>query len=182
MNAKLFLITTFILGAAGSAEAATFKAVKTLKNASLQKVAVFAGSFEKQKDLFDDCTKVESYSIARKQSEENINTIKQLNISRNGLFYSDGETPVAVRSDTTIDTLITTLFSDLSQGENYASLAPTQKKLADLVTQATGKLDASSLELYEANHANEDGSWNILDILDTENEEVLTIQVGGCGT
>ncbi|NUM88646.1 MAG: hypothetical protein HUU37_05535 [Bdellovibrionales bacterium] len=39
-----------------------------------------------------------------------------------------------------------------------------------------------NLKIYGTNHANEDGSWQILNVLDKENQEVLLIRLGWYGT
>jgi uncharacterized protein (TIGR02646 family) len=43
-------------------------------------------------------------------------------------------------------------------------------------------LKSKNFKFYEAGHADEDGSWSIVEILDTQNNEILAIKLGFSGT
>ena len=180
MKSKILFSCILALGFASSAQAAKFSTLKKLKNPALAKLSAFAKTFVDNEDTYGDCTSVGTYSITRKTTETNVNTLEQLNVAKAGLWHDEDPKTALVKEDATEQEIVVALFDTLLRdSENEASVKPTMTQTEKLLEKV--RKDAR-LEVYETNHANEDGSWAILNVLDTQNEEVLLIRIGFCGT
>jgi hypothetical protein len=183
MKSKILFTFILALGFATSAQAAKFKSLRTLSNPALEEIAESAQKYFKDEELFGDCSSVQAYSFVRKPTEKNLNTMKQLNIAKAGVWADDDEETALANPRTEAKELIKILFENVNyEEEQTVKLAPAMKELSELLDTATQSRRNKDIEIYESGHANEDGSWRVIDLLDTKTNEVLLIRVGFCGT
>jgi hypothetical protein len=183
MKSKILFSCILALGFASSAHAAKFKSLRSLSNPALEEIANSAEKFFKDEETFGDCSSVQAYSFVRKATEKNLNTMKQLNIAKAGVWADDDEETALANPRAESKELIKILFENVNyEEEQTVKLAPAMQELSELLDKASNSRRNKNLEIYESGHANEDGSWRVLDLLDTKNNEVLLIRVGFCGT
>lgn len=181
------ILAVLVLSSLSSgAFAATFTVVNKHKDAKLETLSKVFAKATRDEGIFGGCGDLQSYKIAKKETESNLNSMKQLHIRNGGLQPSNGET--AARTKPTNSFSATRAL--LSNDSDMDWLDEDQKKIyeqsltdvSDALYKATGALKDKSKELYTSYHNDEDGSWTILSVYDTKNQEVLYMQVGGCGT
>lgn len=158
--------------------AAKFENVAELTSKRLEALAQLAKRIQKNEDVFGDCSRLGRYSFTRKAEEKDVNTLEQLNVAKGGVFHDDDPkpTPVGSRSASQI---VAELFDNVNPDADEDVVVAARKDLTAAVKKV---LQSTYLTVWEASHANEDGSWKILDVLDPRNEEVLFIRLGYCGT
>ena len=162
-----------------SAEAATFKSTHKLSNPDLEALAIKSVSIQKNEELFGDASATRRYTFTRKKDEANLNTVKQLNIAKAGLWAGEDPTqPVPEKTSgmALATALVVETYAAPGEEEGRDNAA---KSLAPLLQKLLGK---KTILLFTGFHADENGTWGVLDVLDLENSEVLLLKFGYHGT
>ncbi len=157
--------------------AAKFHTTDKLSSVAMERLARVAENLQKDEGTFGDCSKVVRLNFTRKEEEKDINTIKQLNIAKAGMFDQDDPNPKLTKS--AADVLASELLENGNQDEHETAWDKGVEKLTDAIHGLRGK---KNLSIFEGSHANEDGSWKILDVLDKTNDQILLLTFGYCGT
>lgn len=169
----------FAFFASGSAEAAKFKPLTSskLESSALKNLAAVAKRIINDESAFGDAGRVAAYSITRGDGEANLNTMKQLNRRLGGL-NSDDSSGVSMQGESARE-LAAYLLEAFSQSEEEDKMDKAKDELEAAIAAVKRE---RGLEIFGTNHADEDGSWQILSILDSNNEEALFIRIGYFGT
>lgn len=180
---KLLLLSA-LLSFAGAmpAEAAKFTKTETLKSRTAQEFLAITKKLAKNKDLVGDASFVTAYNIARDEDEKSINTIKQLNIAKGGIFAEEEDAAKFVSSndsDKVIEMMFSYLIGNFQDEDQEIAFKAEMKKLSPSL-QAV--LEHNNFNIYAATHSNEDGTWNILNVLDEKNNQVIMVVFGAHGT
>lgn len=184
MNGKILAVA--LLSLSTSVFAAKFTPIKTMKDTKLEKLSEIFARATKNEEIFGDCGGLNAFKVTKKADEANLNSMKQMHIAYGGLFAGNDET--TYRENPKNTTGITRTL--LSHDSDMDYLDEEQKVIYDkanvdvskAIYSATNALKDKTKEIYSAFHSDEDGTWAILSIYDTKNQEVLMMQVGGCGT
>jgi len=171
-----FLVTALALFVATQAHAAKFESIHKFKNAALEELAQAAMPVAKDQKNFGDAGKLSSFSVERDKSEEDRGTAGQLNHRMRSKDDDDGHT--TDMNSQSAKELAETLVPTDSGSENE-----TTKKVRAELEEAFGAVKkVKSLKIFGASHSNEDGTWQVIDVLDTRNNEILFIESGSVGT
>lgn len=148
-----------------------------MKSAAAQHLAKVAEAVVRNEKTFGDASKVEVYAFTRKSSERDLNSIKQLNFRRAGLNSDD----IGAKEMQTLsaEQLAEHLLNANSQPDDQNAFDKAKSELEAAINLV--KSDPQ-LQIYGTNHSDEDGSWQVLDIIDTSNQEILLIKIGYNGT
>src|SRR5262249_49490438 len=154
-----------------------FTEIETMENVRAANLMKEANEFlAGDKKTFGYATSVKAYSYELKNEDDDlVNQLKQLNIAKAGMFKED----LAEFKETMerADKLTDYLFQAI---ESYASEREVEYDTArdNLIADIKGIKKDKRLRLYKASHSDEDGSWQILNVLDEKNKQVLLIKVG----
>ncbi len=109
--------------------------------------------------------------------------VSQYNCKYSGLWCTDGESTDRinhVNAQELISLVVNNKYgvdvSNLDQDQQPS--ARTLQTLAEVFQSLMGK----NYEFFEAIHSNENGTWNIVNVYDPANQEILSIQFGLKGT
>lgn len=173
------IIFVFSILITSSAFAAKFASVTQMKSSAAEKLALIANALIANQPAFGDAGSVAEFSYTRKASEQNLNTVKQLNHAWAGIFSGD-DAGSEVGSLST-EQLVEDLFYAI---ENIEGDYPQEfaKARADLSSALAAIKADPTLKIYSAVHGDEDGSWGVINVLDEKNSEVLLIRIGFSGT
>lgn len=176
MKFLAMLIVTTVLS--GHAVAANFMPINQIKSVPTQRLAAVASVIIRDKDTFGDAGRIEAYSFVRKNTEQNHNTIKQLSYVRGGATVDDRQIDLQQAS---IPKIVEFAFFALENGDqdNDRTFQAGKQNLANALRAI--KAD-SRLKLYGSGHADEDGSWQILYVLDTTANQIMMVTIGYYGT
>jgi hypothetical protein len=157
--------------------AAQFTTISKLSSPAAQKLAQVGLSIVKNEDMFGDNGSVSTLAFTRKATESNMATVKQLSY-KNGATSDDSQEDFKnVSTDKIIDFALFALAIQDEDQENAFKVARSH------LTTAINAIKADkSLEIYGNQHADEDGSWNILFVIDTKTNQVLIVKIGYSGT
>ncbi len=177
-----------VMALSGSVYAAKFTSVKKMKDASLENLATVASKAVSNEDLFGDCSDLMRFKVTKKESEKNINTIKQLHYSKLGLYPGDDADPFLIQREKS-SVIAKNLLSHgaeyndwFDSDEDKSTFFTTVDNVARALDTALDSKTKAKLELYDGYHSYEDGTWSILSAYDTINQELLVIKIGFCGT
>jgi len=174
---KLFNVLMILAAlSAPDAFAAKYMTVAKASNPSVQKLVANLAQTLRDKKRFGDVSFVRTFSFDRSQSQTDLNVVKQLNHMYAGLNSDDS----AGKSfeNKSAGQLTDSLFENST--DNDASVIDGAKyEFRELVLAVKND---RALQIYGTNHSDEDGTWQILNILDTENDQVVLIRMGFSGT
>jgi hypothetical protein len=173
--ARSFLTLAILI--ATPAFAAKFRPTEKMKSTAAQGLEKVATEVVKHKSTFGDAGMVTAYTFTRDESEADLNTAKQLN-SQKGGFNSD-DLRAEDMSKESAASLADYILSANSQPDDQAAYDTAHQNLERALNLV--KRD-STLKIFGASHADEDGGWQILDIVDLNSKQVLFIKVGMNGT
>lgn len=176
MKFLAMLIVSTVLS--GHALAANFMPVNRINSVPAQRLAAVASVIIRNKDSFGDAGRIEAYSFVRKNTEQNHNTIKQLSYARGGATVDDTQLDL---QKATIPQIVEYAFFALENGDQENDRA-FQSGKANLANALKAIKADSRLKLYGSGHADEDGSWQILYVLDTTVNQILMVKIGYNGT
>lgn len=166
--------------AAAPAFAAQIKLAPATKNASLRNLAIALQPLAKKSSVYGDQTRAATYDYSSVATEPAINTVKQLNFMKAFLNSDDsGADLMQNKSPAALVAHLLDLVDGYVPDESEAEYAQIK---ANLLRALTAVKADSKLKIFGTNHADEDGSWQILDVLDTENHQILLLKVGFKGT
>lgn len=170
----------FFVSQVGTAEEPTakFTPIKTMRAKSAQAFVDAVKPIVKNVDVFGDASYVGTFSFTRKETEEDINSVKQLNFAK-GEIDSDDRVE-AVSADQSAEALAEHLLYAINNSIEETNVFVTARK--SLIKALNDVKADSTLQIFKSNHAFEDGSWQILTILDVKNAEVLLVKIGYYGT
>jgi hypothetical protein len=168
-----------VAGFSTSALAAKFTPVKPMKNAAMEKLAQVVESMNKDEESFGDAGSVVRVTFTRKPTEQDLNTVKQLNFQQGDLFH--GEVGAVSLDGKSADEMIAHILYAVEnvEAEREAAFAKAKKQLKPALRAIKRN---KSLKIYGAGHADEDGSRQILNVFDTKNNEILFVMIGYHGT
>jgi hypothetical protein len=175
LSYKLVALT---LLASPSVFAAKFSSLSQFKSPTVQALAEIGQQAASNSQVFGDASEVIAVSVQRKSTEQDINTVKQLNISNRVGDYQDNDgTDV---KDQTPEQIVDTLMMAMSNTDSDS--APEMLKARSDMASVIAEIKKDpSLKMYTAGHGDDDGSWSGLDVLDTANNELLVIKIGFTG-
>ena len=173
---KLLSLTLAMTLMGSSVFAAQFKSAR-MQSVAAQKLAQAAATIARDQENFGDAGTIKSVVFVRKTGEADRNTIAQLNHIYGGL-NSDDQGALDMSRKSAHD-LATHLLSFNSQYEDENAYVRALNSLTDALEAV--KAD-KNLRIYGTNHADEDGSWQIIDVLDIKNHQILFIRLGYSGT
>lgn len=158
--------------------AAKFKTIPNVSSTAAQKLSSAAAGIVGQQEIFGDSSTVLALSFERKLTEADAQTIKQLSFMKAGANSDDGH------DELTSANLKDIVSYALYAIENQESEYPTEfTKAQQDLTEALKYIKADrKLKIFGSSHADEDGSWQVLYILDTVKKEVLLVKIGFWGT
>lgn len=180
------ILAVVLLSLSTGAFAAKFTVVPKLNDTKVETLSEVFAKATKDADIFGDCKDLASFKVEKKKTEANLNTMKQFHIAYAGIFADNGETTSLVKPKDTFKVA----RSLLSHDSDYDWMSDEQKvvfeasvtKVANALYEATGSLKDKTKELYETIHSDEDGTWSVLSLYDTESQEILMMKTGFCGT
>ncbi len=173
---SLFVVLGLTLSlSATSSFAAKFSPVK-MKSVAARELQQTVRTLIKDKGIFGDAGYANSYFFTRKPTEVDLQTMKQLNFAKAGL-NSDDKGALLFQSKSAEE-----LAEYLLDALTFEESSPHDTAVETLADALRAVKAERNLVIYGTNHADEDGSWQVLDILDTKNNEVLIIRIGYHGT
>ena len=157
--------------------AAKFARVSKLSSLSVQKLAEAGLKIVKNEEVFGDNGSVDTMSFVRKSTETNMASMKQLSF-QNGANTDDSQEDF---QNATVKKIIDFAFYAVEnqEGEYEEVFRAARKNLTDALNVI--KAD-KTLKIYGNQHADEDGSWNMIFVFDTENNQILMVKIGYSGT
>ncbi|MBY0517070.1 MAG: hypothetical protein K2P81_09190 [Bacteriovoracaceae bacterium] len=158
--------------------AAKFTGIKKMKSSAAQSFALMVESVVKDEATFGKASSIDMLSFSRKSSETDEKTIKQLSYVRGGANSDDNHD---VFDNASIEVMVEYVLEAVSNIESdyETQFASARKTLAAGLKKV--KAD-KNLKILGSGHADEDGSWQILYILDSKNSEILMVTIGYFGT
>jgi hypothetical protein len=171
------VIAVLLFFASASTFGATFEPVKTMTSSAAKKLAAAVDSIAKNEKVFGDDSSSAAYSFTRKKSEQDLNTVKQLNHAYGGIFSGDpaGES-IDSKSPGELASYLLHAVENMSGEEGY-------DEGAALLTEALEAVKADpDLKIYGTSHADEDGSWQIINLFDVKRHQILLVRIGYNGT
>ncbi len=172
-------LNTFMLVTFFSAQvfAAQFSPVSKLDSSSAQKLAQAGLSIVSNQDVFGDNGAVVAFSFTRKATEADMSTVKQLSYK----FGANSDDSQEDFQNASVKNIIDFAFTaiEIQEGENENAFKIARANL----TVALNAIKADrTLRIYGNQHADEDGSWNILFVFDSKNNQVVMVKIGYSGT
>jgi len=157
--------------------AAQFSQISKLSSPAAQKLAQAGLSIVKNPDVFGDSGKVIALTFTRNASESNMATMKQLSY-KNGANSDDSQIDF---KNAGVEQIVDFAFNAFGEygADNDAAFKTARSNLAAAIKAI--KAD-KTLKIYGNQHADEDGSWNILFVFDTTTNQVLMVKIGYSGT
>ncbi len=171
------LSAPLLLSAFTPAFGAKFKVVSEMTSKDAQGLFEVVDEIVENPNTFGDVSMVSAYSFTKKKSEEDLNTVKQLNHIHAGLNSDD--IGAAALDEDPVEDLADHLLAADSAPENEKAYAAAK---AQLVKALKAVKTDKNLKIFGTQHSDEDGTWQVLDIFDAENQEVLFIKIGYSGT
>lgn len=159
---------------------ANFKPVKRLGSAAVENLSKVVDQVTQNESIFGDSSFGEGFSFTAKEGEEVLNTIKQLNRKR-GDLNSDDKSAIDFEGKSA-EQLVEHLlyaFSNSVDSDQEKAFNEAKAKLTNALRRV---LSNKTLKIFGTNHADEDGSWQIIDVLDTQRSQILFIRFGYFGT
>lgn len=159
--------------------AAKFQIQSKMTSAAAQKLSSVAARIVGNETAFGDAGIVAAYHFTRKPTEVDLNTVKQLNFAKAGQNSDDDG--AAEAQDWTAERLANHLLDFTSQvdPEFEAAFESARRNLASALKAVRAN---NGLKIYVTNHADEDGSWQVLNVLDLRNQQILLVKIGYYGT
>ena len=157
--------------------AAQFSPIRKMSSPAAQKLAKAGLSITKNEEVFGDVGGVVALTFTRKATETNMATMKQLSF-KNGATTDDSQEDFKTAS---VKEIVDFAFYAVENQEGDYQAAFTTAR-SDL-TKAVNAIKADkTLEIYGNQHADEDGSWNMLFVFDSKTNQVLMVKIGYSGT
>lgn len=157
--------------------AAKFSPIIKVSSASSQRLAEVGQKIVENEEMFGDSGAVEAFSFSRKDTESDRSTMKQLSYKNRA---TSDDTQVDFLGKSTKEIVNFALYAVENQ-DNEEAKDFIAGRLA--LTEAINAVKADkSLKIYGNQHADEDGSWNILFIFDTKTNQILMVKIGYSGT
>lgn len=176
-NIALFgLITVLTSAFAQPASAAQFKKITNMDNDAAQSLVAVAKRMARDENKFGSNSYTTAYLVSNNENQSTLNTAKQLN-HMNGNLNSDDDSGAGYNnfSATQIADSMLEYLNDFDKNEN--------RDIYDELVGAIEDVKAdSNLKIFGTMHGDEDGTWTILDIIDTKNNQALYVQLGYSGT
>lgn len=158
--------------------AAKFTPITNVDSKAVQKLATVAATIVKKENVFGDASSVKAFSFIRNATELDANTIKQLSFVKGGATSEDTQFDlVDLSAPDTVKYLL--LAVEGQENEFEADFKSAKTNLTAVLKMI--KAD-KQLKVFGSGHADEDGSWQIVYILDTVANEILMVTIGFTGT
>jgi hypothetical protein len=159
--------------------AAKFAPVPTVHSPTAQKLAEVASSIAKDGTTFGDAGAVAVYAFTRNETERDFTTIKQLSFAKAGATADDHQEDFQNQSTAQI---VKFALDTLREDQEEIN-TPAYKAAASGLTAALDAIKADpGLKVYGNQHADEDGSWQILYVVDATAHQILMVKIGYSGT
>lgn len=163
---------------AAPAFAAKFRLVPSMESPAARALSKAAAEIIKDDVVYGDASGISAFGVKRAATEKDVNTMKQLNFAKGGVNSDDsnGELLDGATAEELADFLLEAVSRDPEDEVAFA------KARLELIKALEGVKASPGLKVYGATHADEDGSWQILDIFDVAARQVLFVRVGYYGT
>lgn len=174
------IIAILALTISMSAQAASFKSVKTMSGTAMENLSkTMSEVFKDATELYGDAINVEALSYKSKSSESTLNTVKQLLMKRELVNFDDVDAVAAavISEQLAYDTILAFDINVLDEDAQKIVEADTKKILAALKV-----VSKYGIQVYQSSHSDEDGTWVTLTLVDLEHNEILVITSGFHGT
>jgi hypothetical protein len=188
------IVSVLVLVGIQSALAAKFESVAKVTNEKINVLNKMIKEITQNEDLYGECSAIKSFTYEKNEQEDDINTVKQLMISSGTLMTDFDEhsfvTDVTgVSSFFTAENLLDPTFS-YSESPLEEILEEDEIEIVEHDRTTLGKKIYSLLKeekdkgvmLFDGLHSYEDGTWNVLSVMDTVNREITVYSVGVCST
>ncbi len=188
---KRFLSALVMLGVQNS-YAATFEKIIDSANERINSLSDTILEITEEVALYGDCSDIKAFKYQKSEEEEDINTVKQLMLESQTLMtdydeYSYVTEVTNVSTFFTAENLLDPTFSyseapldDLFEDEQMTQIENDRNKLAKNIYSLTH--DQDNIKIFDGLHSFEDGSWNVLTVMDKIHKEMIVFSVGVCGT
>lgn len=178
MNKLITTLATFAVLSSTAAFAAKFEKITEMKSGAAQQLNRVVSRLPKT--ILGDAGYVAAYSFTRSDAEEDLNTVKQLNHAKAGLTSDDSGADEL--QNTSAEGLADHLLAASCYQAEDERKAACARSRADLTKALKFVKADKKLQIFGTNHADEDGSWQVLDVLDSAKKQVLFIKIGYVGT
>lgn len=158
--------------------AAKFASITNVNSAPVQKLAVVAEVIAQNEDVFGDAGDVSAFVFSRKATETDAKTVKQMSYAKGGATSADDQRDFQNVSVSEIVEFA--LYAVEIHDQDYEAEFTSAR--ANLTKALTAIQADPTLKIYGSGHADEDGSWQILYIIDTKTSQVLMVTIGFHGT
>jgi len=172
-------LSAMILASLFSAQvlAAHFSPVPQMSSQNAQKLSKAAIGIINNKNVFGDSGAIKVFTFTRKSTETNLTTTKQLSFIHGATSDDNQEDFKNADVKKIVDFALFAIENQENENANEFKIARSN------LTAALKAIKADkSLEVFGNQHADEDGSWNILFVFDTKTNQVLMVKIGYSGT
>ncbi|WP_374076786.1 hypothetical protein [Bdellovibrio bacteriovorus] len=158
--------------------AAKFAPIANVNSVPAQKLAAVVQVINQNEQAFGDAGNVSAYVFSRKATETDAKTVKQMSFAKGGANTDDDQRDF---QNTSVSKIVEfALYAVEIQDQDYEAEF---KSARENLTKALTAIKADpTLKIYGSGHADEDGSWQILYIIDTKTSQVLMVTIGFHGT
>lgn len=171
-----FIIISTLLSA--QVFAAKFTPITSVDSKVVQKLALAAATVVKKEKVFGDSSSVQTFSLTRNDTELDANTIKQLSFVKGGATTEDTQFDL---EDLTASKTVEYILQAVA-GQEAEFGADFKVAKTNLTAALKGVKADKQLKVFGSGHADEDGSWQIIYVLDTVANEILMVTIGFSGT
>lgn len=177
-----------------NAFAAQFDSILEATNEKINSLSKSISEIVGNESIYGDCSDIKSFKYQKEETEDNVNTIKQLMIESGTLMTDFDEhsyvTEVSdVSSFFTAENLLDPTFSysespleDVLEQEEIEVVETDRTTLANRIYSLLKEEKDKGVMLFDGLHSYEDGTWNVLSVMDSVNKEITVYSVGICST
>lgn len=162
----------------GQVFAAKFVSISNVKSLTSQKLARAAAVIINNESVFGDAGSISAFSYVQKSTELTGTMIKQLSFAKGGATTDDTQVDFSNQSvGKIVDFALYAVENQETEDEPAFKTAQVQLAMALKNIQAD-----PNLKIFGSGHADEDGSWQILYVVDTTSKQILMVKIGYFGT
>ena len=163
----------------GQVFAASFTTISDASSASLKALIKSGKEIVKNKKSLGQATTLGIYSYVKKnESDSDVNMLKQMSYKKGGANSDDNYEEL---SKSSVAQIVDFSYKAINpQDDGSEKVFKTTK---DSLTEALKEVKKNhDLKIFGNGHADEDGSWQIIFVLDTKTKEIVMLKIGFIGT
>jgi hypothetical protein len=188
------IISAIILLGIQNVFAAKFDSIVESTNENISSLSRSILKIVGNESIYGDCSEIKSFKYDKEEAEEEINTVKQLMLESGTLMtdfdeHSDVTDVSDVSSFFTAENLLDPTFSysdspleDVLEQEEISVVENDRTVLARKIYSLLKEKKDQGVMLFDGLHSFEDGTWNVLSVMDSVNKEITVYSVGFCST